>query len=264
MNNFIFLSKNGQDEYINMFAQGCGATPVSTEDFDFNASKDPIVLRGILNKVIKYCQRSQRDFWYVDSGYFGNTPSLANPNGWKHWHRIVPNNLQHGKIIERPSDRWQQLQIKLQPRKYGSKIIIAAPDEKPCKFYKIEQQQWIEQTVATIKRYTDRQIIIRQRAPRREDRVRLDPLSAVLADDVHALVTYNSVAAVESIIAGVPAFTLAPVNAADPVASRGLANIDNPSWPDTLLREAWAHHLAYGQFHISEMRNGQAHKILFG
>jgi hypothetical protein len=260
----IFLSKNGKDEYVNMFAYGCGTKPVDTTNFDFNASRDPIVLRGILNKVITYCQKSDRNFWYIDSGYFGNSPSIANPHGWKHWHRIVPNNLQHSKIIERPSDRWEKLQIKLQPRKYGSKIIVAAPDEKPCKFYKIDQQQWIDQTVATLKRYTDRPIIVRQRAAKREDRVLLDPLSRVLADDVHAVVTYNSVAAVESVIAGVPVFTLAPVNAADPVASQGLANIDEPTWPDDLLRSAWAHHLAYGQFHINEMRNGQAHKILFG
>ena len=44
----IFFSKDGQDDYINMFAHGCGSEPVA--DFDYDASTDPIVLRGILTQ----------------------------------------------------------------------------------------------------------------------------------------------------------------------------------------------------------------------
>ena len=50
MNNWIFLSKDGQDEYINMFAMGTGGRVVSTKEFNFEDSTDPIVMRGILKK----------------------------------------------------------------------------------------------------------------------------------------------------------------------------------------------------------------------
>jgi hypothetical protein len=116
------------------------------------------------------------------------------------------------------------------------------------------------QTVATIKQHTDRPIVIRQRNPARTERKTKNLASAL--QDVHAVVTFNSNAATESIIAGVPAFVLAPTHAARPVANTDLSHIDQPWWPDQDLRFAWACHLAYGQFHITEMQSGHAHRIL--
>lgn len=258
----IFLSKHGVDEYINLFATGCKAAITNSETFDFDASNDPIVLRGITNKILKRCIKAGRKFYYMDSGYFGNNVGIRNPHGHKVWHRIVANDLQHGEVRQRPSDRWDQLGISLQPRRHGSRIILAVPDDKPCKFYKIDREAWVEQTLALIRRYTDRPIVVRERAPRREDRVRQDPLARVLVDDVHALVTYNSVAATESILMGVPAFTLAPANAAAPVANQFMSAIDDPFWPSDDQRHAWACHLAYGQFHVNELRSGAALKML--
>ena len=250
----IFLSKDGQDEYINMFARGCGYKPVA--NFDYDSSRAAIVLRGILkHKLMKRCWQDGRTFFYMDTGYFGN-------KRWKQWHRIVKNNLQHGDIIARPGDRFEKFDLKFHPRRHGSKIVVALPDEKPCKFYGINRDQWIKQTVDTIKQHTDRPIVLRERAPLRIDRVATDPLSQVLSNDVHALVTFNSVAAVESIFAGVPAFTLAPANAAQPVANTDLTKIEDPYWADSDKLYAWACHLAYGQFHVNELRDGSALRIL--
>jgi hypothetical protein len=248
----IFLSKGGEDEYINMLAKGLGQTPIS--EFDYAASSDPIVLRGILkHKVMKRCWEDRRDFYYVDTGYFGNSR-------WKEWHRIVKNNLQLTEIQNRPGDRWEKHKIKFQPWINGSKIVVAAPDEKPCKFYNIKLDEWIAQTVTTLKQYTDRPIVVRQRAPKRIDRIQTDTLAQALTD-AHALVTFNSNAATESVLLGVPVFTLAP-NAAGPVGLQDLTQIETPYYPDRDKLYAWASSLAYGQVHISEMKNGSALRII--
>ncbi len=260
----IFLSKNGEDEYIEMLARSCGVRPTSTDDFNYNDSSEPIVLRGILkHKIMKQCWEDGRTFYYVDTGYFGNEKTKDNPNGWKFWHRIVKNDLQHGEIISRPDDRFRRFEKKFHPwKKSGKKILVAAPDEKPCKFYGIEKDNWVKETVETLKKNTDRPIVVRDRAKSRLERITRNTLQQALDDDVFALVTYNSVAAVESIFYGIPAFTLAPTNAASPVALQDLSKIETPYYPDQDKLYAWGCHLAYGQFHINEMKNGSALKML--
>jgi hypothetical protein len=259
--NWIFLSKYGTDRYINALAMGSGAKPTVLEQWDYDHGVDPVVIRGIMkHKIIKRCWADGRRFRYMDSGYFGNKITGSNPNGWKFWHRIVDNDLQHGAVQSRPADRWRRLRIDLQPRRHGSKIMLVPPDEKPCVFYGIDLGAWIDDTIRVIQQHTDREIIFRERVASRRARVANTVETALT--DVHAVVTYNSIAATESIITGVPAFVLAPANAAAPVANRDLATIDDPWWPTDDQRHAWACHLAYGQFHIEEMANGTAARIL--
>ena len=146
------------------------------------------------------------------------------------------------------------------PAKNGRKILIAAPDEKPCIFYDIKLDDWLQTTVETIKQYTDRPIEIRQRDPNRQIRVANSMESALT--DVHALVTFNSIAATESVMAGVPAFVLAPCNAALPVSNTDLSKIESPWYPDRDFLEMWLRHLAYCQFSNQELADGTALRIL--
>jgi hypothetical protein len=258
----MFLSKNLTDEYINMMAAAAGAQAIDTNEFVYDHGHEPIVLRGILkHKIMKQCWQDARDFYYVDTGYFDHWLGQHSGRRQKIYHRIVKNNLQHGDIVSRPSDRWQKLGIALPRRRHGSRIIVALPDEKPCRFYGIDSDQWLRSVCDTLAQHTDRDVVIRQRAPVREQRTVQDPLSRVLTQDIHALITFNSVAAIESILSGVPAFVLAPCHAARPVANVDLAEIETPHWPDQDKLHAWACHLAYGQFHVGELRNGRALEI---
>jgi hypothetical protein len=264
MNDWLFLSKGDEDEYINMFATGCGARTLDTDLFVYEESKRPLVLRGILKKkIIHKCWEDKRTFYYMDTGYFGNERTNSNPNGWKHWHRIVKNDLQHGEIISRPGDRFNGFKKTFQPwKKNGRKILIAKPDEKPMKFYGYDLDIWLQHTIDTVKKYTDRPIEVRERAPKRIDRIARDTLQQALDDDVFALVTFNSVAATEAIFHGIPAFTLAPANAASPVSLQDLSKINEPYYPDMDKLYAWGCHLAYGQFHTSELKTGKAMEMI--
>jgi hypothetical protein len=267
MSNWIFLSKGGKDEYVNMLAHSANMQPLDSDFFDYHydvaVDHNQLVLRGILkHKIMKKCLADGNNFYYMDSGYVGNNVGDRNSQGIKQYHRIVLNDLQHRIIRPRPSDRWDLLGVKTHPRLYGHKIIVAAPDEKPCKHYGINQQQWINDTVAEIKKHTDRPVEVRERAALRIDRVMNQPLSQLLTQDVHALVTFNSVAAVESILAGVPAFVMAPSHVAEPVANRDLSKIENPFYPDQDLLDAWCHSMAYGQYHVRELKNGTAFRMM--
>jgi hypothetical protein len=132
----------------------------------------------------------------------------------------VKNDLQHGSVVERPDDRWLKLGLSLSEwRTGGRSILVAAPDEKPCKFYGVDKDAWVAETVATIKQFTDRPVIVRDRAKLRSERI-TNTLQEALSD-TFALVTFNSVAATEAIMYGIPAFTLVN-NAASPMALQDL------------------------------------------
>lgn len=246
-----------------MLAKGAHKAPTDSDEFAYNHSSDPIILRGILkHKIMKRCLADNRDFYYMDTGYFGNEVSDSNPNGWKKYHRIVKNNLQHTDIVARPDDRWLAHNRSIPAwKKTGRKILVTPPGEKPAKFYGIDPAQWIDTVVNTIHQHTDRPVEIRSKPANRQSRVQTNTFEQALADDVFAVVTFNSIAAVESVLHGIPVFTLAP-NAAEPVACQDLTQIENPYYADEDKLYAWACHLAYGQFHVTELRNGTAMKIL--
>ena len=252
----ICLSKNKSDEYVNMFAKGAN---LPIQDYDYDFKNNPIMIRSMgKRKLIQWCWKNNHTFYYMDSGYVGNYKSENNPNGWKYWHRIVKNNVQHGKIIDRPDDRWKALEYPIEHRKTGRHILLVTPSEKPCKFYGINRDTWVSETVAEIKKHTDRPIRIRDKAPRPQRVIK------TIFDDLkncHALVTYQSIAAIESVLYGVPAFTLAPT-AADPVCDKDLSLIERPTVQDKDKIYKWACHLAYGQFHINEMKTGEAWRML--
>lgn len=266
---WIYLSKKGTDEYINRLAKGAGVKPTILEGWDYDADpQSGIVLRGIMkHKIMKRCWADGRPFRYMDTGYFGNRPSAFNPHGWKWYHRIVPNDLQHGEIIPQSSDRWDRLGIQIHPwRRTGRNIVIAMPDEKACLFYDTTPDAWLESVGRQIAGKTDRPIIVRQRVADPDARTRDTDTSfeSVLRGDTFAVITFNSVAATEAVIAGIPAFVTAPANAARPVANLDLSRINDPWYPDQDLVRAWAYHLAYGQFHIDELADGTALAMLDG
>ena len=255
-NFMICLSKNKTDEYINMFARGA-RLPI----YDYNEYPDnkDILIRSMgKRKLIKECWKNNKTFYYMDSGYIGNYKSRSNPDGWKHWHRIVKNDIQHSVIIDRPDDRWKRLDYPIEKRKRGKHILLVTPSEKPCKFYGIDKDIWVQDTIAQIKKYTDRRIVVRDKAPRH---TRITDTIFKDLKKCHAVVTYQSIAAVESVLFGIPVFTLAPT-AADPVCDKDLSLIETPTIQDQDKIYKWACHLAYGQFHIEEMKDGTAYQLL--
>lgn len=261
--NFIALSKNMNDDYMKMFSRGSNGFLMDQDLFDYDSSNLPICFRGITKKnLIEKCWKNNRDFYYIDTGYFGNTDKK-----FKNWHRIVKNDLQHcGKLKDLPNDRWSTLcrwfeYLKWKGwKKGGSHILVVAPSEKPCKFYGIDLHQWKKDIVRELSKYTDRKIIIREKVKSREARTNFT-IYEQMNQDIFAVVTYNSIAATEAVAYGIPAFVQAP-NAASHVCSNDLSKIETPFYPDDDLIHLWQRNLAYGQFSNRELLNGYAWKIL--
>ena len=228
---------------------------------------DPILVRGIsAGAYTKQAEATGRDFYFMESGYLGNYRSDNNPTGRKVYHRIQKNAMQQTRILDVPDDRWKQL-VKFDPRltyrgwrkKPGSKILLIMSSQKPFQFYNEDKDVWVKNTIDTIKKHSDREIVIREKAGRGERTN--DTIYDALDDDIWAVVTYNSVAAVEAIQYGIPSFSMAPT-AASMISTTDLSLINCPPKVDEEVVYKWLSSIAYGQYSIQEILTGQAWKMV--
>jgi len=243
------------DPILQSFVQGAGGQ-ISSWDLE-EASMTPVVLRGVTKrKQMTACRAVGRDFYYIDTGYFGNGKK-------KTYHRVTRNDVQHfGPIIDRPDDRVPPDVGVTKFRRQGSKILIAPPSQKLLNLYSIHLDEWLARTQADIRKHTDREIVVRLKQSR-SVRQNTDTIQMALDDDVFCLVTFSSIAAVEALLHGKPAITLGP-NAAAPLCSHSVSEIENPFVPDLDQVRALIRHLSYCQFTEAEMRDGTAWRILNG
>jgi hypothetical protein len=237
----------------------------------------PSIFRGITKRTnIQQHWQDKTDFYYMDTGYFGNFRSPGNPNGKKLFHRIVKNDLQKHWLENHPRDRWQEI-CKIDPRlkwrgwkTNGKKILVIVPNRKSCIFYGYENPKsrdpqienkpsWLMTTIETIKKYTDMEIIVREKGSRssRQHHSIFDALD----EGVFATVSFNSIAALESVIYGIPAFVTVPC-AASPLSLTDLSQLSTPFYPNESLVQQHCASLAYGQFTANEIANGTAWKLL--
>jgi hypothetical protein len=233
----------------------------------------PSVFRGVVKrKYIQQHWKDNKDFYYMDTGYFGNFISPGNPGGKKLFHRIVKNDVQKHWLEKYPNDRWREI-CKIDPRydwkgwkKTGKKILVIVPNRKSCVFYGYDndpyidgEKPWLMNTIETIKKHTDMEIIIREKGSRsaRQHHSIFDALD----EGIFATVAFNSIAALESVIYGIPSFVAVPC-AASPLALTDLRQISTPFYPDDSLVQQHCASLAYGQFTGEEIANGTAWKLL--
>ena len=259
------------DPYLASILRGIAEHPDTLSTIESNWEKEEetssmLLIRGLgggSQKAVKRCWEIGREFYAVDTGYFGNGKH-------KSWHRITHNALQNmEEMVERDVERLL-LQLKVdawdeifKPFTPGSKILVCPPSNKVMNmFNQPEAEEWTANLVKQLKELTDRPIEIRMK-PIRSQRVTGSTIQEALQDDVHCLITYNSIAATEALMAGKPALTLGP-NAAQLICETDLANINNPRIPSEDEMYAFLTHLSYSQFTQPEMEDGSAWKILRG
>ena len=121
-----------------------------------------------------------------------------------------------------------------------------------------DRQPFFNEAIEMIRMQSDRPIIVRAHPraisgiPESWNQYGFTVSKSSLDEDLkncHALVTYDSNAATEAVIAGVPAFTHGKTMA-DPVANFDIMNIEDPSMPD---RHQWLCNLAYSQWTQEEL-----------
>jgi hypothetical protein len=252
------LVANVEDGFVRTFAQGIYGCNLDNINGTF-------IIRGVgggSQKQYQKCWCTGKSFYAIDTGYFGNSKH-------KTWHRITHNALQNmDEFVERPVDRlefilkstWKEIYKKFSP---GKKILICPPSNKIMSlFNQGTANEWTDSVVEQLKKLTSRPIEIRMK-PSRFDRVTTKTMEQALANDVHCLITYNSIAATEALMCGKLAISLGP-NAASSICETKLENIDDPRMPTKDEMYAFLTHLSYAQFTQPEMEDGTAWRMIQG
>lgn len=187
------------------------------------------------------------EWWNIDRGYFG-----AQRNGIGGYYRITRQALlvTYRAGVCCPATRWEKLGLEVAPWRVNPSgtVLVCPPPMRTAQWYGTMPEVWLTQTRKRLPAEVRGRVVVRQKgAP--------VPLAAALAG-ARCVIVFNSVVAVDALLAGVPAFAEhGPVrhwagygpNAADALPA------DFP-----YEREALFHYLAYNQATVEELKNGKA------
>ena len=263
----IHTTKPRTQRYVEAFVKGSGRGKI----YQFRDLKklpnENLTMYGILagsGEVYKRCEKERRDFYYMDHGYFTNAHDSP------HWLRITKNKHCQNVLQERPADRYEKyFKQEIEPwRKDGSKILVLPPTNAITNFFRVEN--WLENTLNTLKKNTDRTIDVREKPY--NPTIEIDHVGATVKvdrptkhqgninwKDYYATVTYNSNTMVASLANGVPVFCDPNNNAAAPISETDFSKIETPKYGD---RIALFSSLAYNNWSMSEMAEGTAWRML--
>jgi len=200
----------------------------------------PIAVWGQIRGA-KELLSGHKEFYRLDHSYVSG--------GRNEFYRMTKGDFQPSRLVKRPSDRWEKLksryQLEIEPWKKGSKIVLAL--SMPATYDYFDIPGWAKQVQQDIKKYSDREVVVRQRKETR-------PLKEQLKD-AHCLVTWASNSVIEALLAGVPVFPLGP-SIARPMGHTNLSKLEEPLYPDN--REDFFNHMAYCQFKVEDFSSGFA------
>lgn len=145
-------------------------------------------------------------------------------------------------------------------KNYNKKILLVLPNPKACRYYGLDYDIWVDKTTEKIKMYSNLPIEVRVKGAR-SYRNKEYSIYDAFDSGVYATVAMNSIAALESILYGIPAFVSVPC-AAGPLANYDLSRLSNPFQPDEELIKRQCYNIAYGQFTQDEIVNGTAWKLI--
>jgi hypothetical protein len=219
------------------FAQGCGGTVQNGGPLRPN----PMAFWGspLLWPLLTQARKEGQTWFYGDHAFFGRGQ----------FYRCAKNTFQFdGLSGDDDPKRFRSFGIPVRDWRRGSGPILLCPQSDTFfRLHGFRQGQWIEEVTRELRKHTDRPLAVRWKKD-----AAASPISEALKS-VWAVVTFMSNAAVDAILAGVPAVCTAPC-AGLSMSTSDLSLIENLPMPDG--REQWAARLANNQWSLAEMARG--------
>jgi len=239
---YVALGERTSPIFCQAFAKGCRGDVV--DDRKLRGGEVALFGSPKLWGLLEDARADGRTIYYGDHGYFGRG----------RYFRVTRNALQHDGRGGAGPERFSVHDVPVKPwRKSGGHILVVPQSDTYFYLRGEDPVAWKVDVQLALRKQTDRPIRWR---PTKWLAVR--PFEQDLKD-CHAVVCFTSNAAVEAVLAGVPAFVTENCAAAT-MGNLGLQGIEHPRMPAG--REQWAWNLAANQWTIDEIRRGDAWRAL--
>jgi hypothetical protein len=237
-------------------------------------------LKGHAKRILQAYRAIGARTLLFDKGLLRASTGMGAPMGY--WRVSLDEFMPFGRMMRQqwPASRWIELGViphsRSEAKRAAAPVIYAGSSQKYCDFHDLgDATEYARDIIGRMRKQLPgkrggRPIIYRPK-PSWPDAVPIDhtifsrPPETLghLLKSAHALVTHGSHAAIDAIIAGVPAIVLGP-GAARPVASTNLTALGTPEMPFPSHREraAWLCAIAWWQWRISEMADGSMWNFL--
>lgn len=226
---------------------------------------DVAIFYGLHKNILRKYRDSGRHAVYVDLGYWGRHEGGRRAG----YHKFAVNSrhpTEYFQNREHSAERFRHFGVRVKPWRGGNGgyILLAGMSAKAARAEGFGAEEWERGIVRQIQQHTDLPIVYRPKPNWREARGIPGTTMRRGADgDVeswfrtcHAVVTHHSNVAVEALLSGIPAFCWDGVATSPDKASNDVALINDPPEP-TGVRQ-WAYDLAWTQWNVDEMKNGDA------
>lgn len=254
-------------QVLNSFLNGCKSLGIDTIPYSLEA--DAAVIWSVLwngrmrqnRAVYEHYRNQNKPVFILEVG------ALRRQTTWK----LSINNVNGQGIFANTEnfikDRENILNLHLSPWKTqrNAEILIAGQHHLSQQWVGMPSMtDWVSETVTTIRKYTNRPIIIR---PHPRSSIRMHSIGNVIVDiprkvssqldvynldyNFHCIVNHSSSVAVQSAIAGCPIIT--DINSLASPVSGNFENIENISYP---TREKWFEEILHTEWLLEELAQG--------
>jgi hypothetical protein len=258
--------------------------------FGYGGSKQMHHTKGRRRDLVERAKKKGIYIITFDGGIlssFGNT--ITDPN--HHWRVALYSPMNNGNFLSdnSPPDRWEKMRalwkIKYEPwRKSNPEdpILFVLQPKDNWSMNELDPIDWFNDVYKKLRPLTKRKFLIRphpNHMAAMENRKNEFPKDCELIigpkfftgdekkyyrfdfqkaiTNVHAVISHNSTATIDSCIRGRPTFCTSDLAICWPVANTVLEDIENPKYPD---RTQWVYDLGYKQWTEKEIKNGTVFK----
>ena len=181
------------------------------------------------------------NWFYGDKAFFGRGQHF----------RFAMNQMQLNEMLNSNSDRFDRLGLKLAPqKKTGDKIMLCPQSETFHQLKGGAQSDWIKDTIAKLKVYSDREIIIRLKDQKNTEEAFEDSLK-----DIYCIIVMSSLAGVQAVMHGVPCIATDKASTSAMFGEVDLERINKVQFPEN--RYELLCNLANNQWTLNEMSSGK-------